>query len=387
MIRRRSLLTGGGLVVLFAGVGACSQLPVIPKRPAASAEDALSSWVRFAGGRYTLFVPRCEMGQNIQTALKQVACDALGVAPGDVDALLPATRDIRRVRATVGSDSIKDFALPLAQACAALRQAIAAGRTEGVIDLRSDPAQALQGLLRERRWTGRAVPIEQGLAIVTGKPLFAADVRRPGQRFARVLRASASPELESTLQSYDEPAARAVPGFVALVSDPLLRQGRSQGLGIVATTPGALDRIEAALAPRWHVEGSCSQAQLDAATDVSARLEAGDLRHTVHSDSIARDGPWQVDLRLEIPLAAHGAIQARAAVAEFAPDGGLSVWAGTQDTFYVRDVLVKSLRLNEAKAVVHACRVGGAFGGKTLCTVELEAAVLARASGAPVQVQ
>jgi isoquinoline 1-oxidoreductase subunit beta len=36
---------------------------------------------------------------------------------------------------------------------------------------------------------------------------------------------------------------------------------------------------------------------------------------------------------------------------------------------------------------VHACRVGGAFGGRTLVTVELEAALLARAAGVPVKLQ
>jgi isoquinoline 1-oxidoreductase subunit beta len=36
---------------------------------------------------------------------------------------------------------------------------------------------------------------------------------------------------------------------------------------------------------------------------------------------------------------------------------------------------------------VHGMRVGGAFGGKTICTVELEAALLARAAQRPVKVQ
>jgi len=36
---------------------------------------------------------------------------------------------------------------------------------------------------------------------------------------------------------------------------------------------------------------------------------------------------------------------------------------------------------------VHGCRTGGAFGGKTVCMVELEAAALARLSGQPVKVQ
>lgn len=51
------------------------------------------------------------------------------------------------------------------------------------------------------------------------------------------------------------------------------------------------------------------------------------------------------------------------------------------------DVLARALGLSANQVVMQSMRIGGAFGGKTLCTVELEAAVLARAVGQPVKVQ
>jgi isoquinoline 1-oxidoreductase beta subunit len=63
------------------------------------------------------------------------------------------------------------------------------------------------------------------------------------------------------------------------------------------------------------------------------------------------------------------------------------MWVGTQDLFYQRDVLVRKLKLEPEQITVQAMRVGGAFGGKTIATVELEAAVLSRALAKPVQVQ
>ena len=123
MKRRTVLAAGAGLSVTF--LAGCA-LPVIPKRPRPEPDDA-RSWIRFAGGRYTLYLPRVEMGQNILTALKQIACQELGIDWAQLDARLPNTDDIRRVRGTVGSESVKDFALPLAQACATLREALAAG--------------------------------------------------------------------------------------------------------------------------------------------------------------------------------------------------------------------------------------------------------------------
>ncbi len=375
---RRSFL--GGLTVTF--LSACA-LPVIPKRPAPEADDALA-WIRYADGRYTLWIPRVEMGQNILTALKQIACDALAIEWQQLDAKLPSTRNIGRVRATVGSDSIKDYALPLAQACATLRAALAAGQTTGVIAAASD----LTAIAKSGRYVGRSVPLEQADAIVRGQPLYAADVRRPGMLFGRVLRAPVSPELKSKLLSMNETAAQVVVGFVALVRDPWLVQGGSEGVGIVAVTPGALDRMEAALNAQWQVTGSFTQADINAAVDIDTRLQASrSLRKQIHNDAVDREEKWDVDLRIDIPLAAHAPIQPRAAVAEFAADGSLQVWVSSQDVFYQRDVIAKRLGLNEGKVTVHSMRVGGGFGGKTICTVELEAALLARAAKRPVKVQ
>jgi isoquinoline 1-oxidoreductase beta subunit len=387
--RRRFMQIGaaGLSVALVPALAGCA-LPVIPKRPKPDLQDALG-WVRHLDGRTTLFVPRVEMGQNIVTALKQIVCVELGVAWETVDARLHGTADIGRVRATVGSESIKDFAVPLAQACATLREALAAGRTQGQLKVTNRPLAELRSL---RGHGGsepvRRRPLEQGLAIVRGEPLYVADIRRPGMVFGRVLRAPASPELTSAAGHLDEAAARAVPGFVALVRDPLLTVGGSAGVGIVARTPGALDRVEQALALAWKVDAAFGQDTIDEAVDIDRRLATGPRRSKqVHDDTLRIDGAWDVDLRIDVPLAAHAPIEPRAAVAEFDGQGRLQLWVGSQDVFYQRDVMVRRLGLDEKQVVVHGQRVGGAFGGKTVCTVELEAAVLARATRAPVKVQ
>jgi isoquinoline 1-oxidoreductase beta subunit len=405
-LTRRAWMRGSAAALTVVFTGGCA-LPVIPKRPRAEAADALG-WIRFepeaaagaapAGGRFVLFLPRVEMGQGIATALKQIACEELDVAWERVELRLPSTAEIGRVRATVGSESVKDFALPLAQACATLRAALAAGAAPGVRPAEPLPPQALRswqaGAPRPGRHVGQTPLPEQVAALVRGAALFAADVRRPGQCFGRVLRAPAAPDLASRPMAFDAAAARALPGFVALVQDEALVLGASQGLGIVARTPGALDRIERALAVRWEVEGGFEAAAIDAAIDIDRRLDprrgGGRLANSVHDDRLGgaeAEAPWDVDLRIDIPLAAHAAIEPRAAVAEFAADGRLALWVGSQDVFYQRDVVARRLGLDAERVVVHGCRVGGAFGGKTICTVELEAAVLARAAGVPVKVQ
>lgn len=421
-MKRRGLL-GAGAAALTVGFGACSAWPVIPKRPQASADDALG-WVRHrpdnADRPFLLMLPCAEMGQHIGQALRTVAATELGVAPARVALRLPSSTDIGRVRATVGSDSVKDFALPLAQACATLREALASGLPvagAGGLTLRAKPWPLAQlRSLGARPGSAWPAPSAAGSAssasspsspsssaaaaaltepflhhIVTGAPLYAADMRLPGMVYGRVLRAPVSPELSSAPSAWDEAAARAVPGFVALVQDQRLRHAGSLGLGIVALTPGALDRVAQALAPRWQVQGGFEPGAVDAALDIDQHLARGALRHHLRRDRMDEAAPWTVDLRLDLPFAAHASIEPRAALAAFTADGPdnserLRLWTGSQDLFYVRDLLARSLSLRDAQVQVQACRLGGGFGARTLVLVELEAALLARATGLPVKV-
>lgn len=389
MKRRLFLGAGAGAALTVVFAAGCS-LPVIPKRPDATLTDA-SGWIRHQDGQYLLFVPRAEIGQNITTALKQIACEELGIGWNELQVRLPATTDIAPVRATVGSESIKDFALPLAQACATLREELAAGKHSGELVAREIPAHELRSFTgssgAEKQWVGKQPPLEQADAIVRGLPLYAGDIRLPDMVFGRVLRAPASPELASRPLEWDEAAARQVKGFISIVQDPLLEQGRSMGLGILAATPGALDRIAAALAVRWNIEGSFDQASVDDAIDIDRRLANGSLAHDIHGDKLDTARAWEVNLRIDLPAAAHAAIEPRAAVAHFVKPHALRMWVGTQDAFFIRDALAKRLSLNKPDVSVQAMRVGGAFGGKTSYFVELEAAVLARAAKTPVKVQ
>ncbi|MFC3230628.1 molybdopterin cofactor-binding domain-containing protein [Marinibaculum pumilum] len=384
MDRRRFLATGG-IAVAFGMtaplLSGCDLVPVFPQRPDPDAETALG-WIGHRDGRYTLRLPRAEIGQNIGTALKQVACEELGAGWDEVAVVAQDTDAIARVRATVGSESVRDFAEPLAQACATLRDALARGAPPGELLPEVRPRADLRAF-RGRRFVGRSPEPDRLRDIVAGRPLFAADMTAPGMAHGRVLRAAASPETGSRPAAWNLQAARAFPGFVAVVESDMFRLGASQGLGIVAETPGALDRIAAALDPEWAVDAAAPP-EIGAVIDID-RTDAG-AAHSLADDSIAGDRPWDVDLRLDLPVAAHGGIEPRAALA-VPSDGGMAVWTGTQDAFYVRDVLARGLGLAEDRVTVHATRAGGAFGARTICTVEAEAAALAQAAGRPVKVR
>lgn len=382
-MKRRTFLGGAaaGLTVLFTT--ACS-LPPFPKRPAPDLEDA-QGWIRFDKGRYRLYLPRAEMGQNIATGLRQIACEELGIDAAAITVVLPSTAMIRRVRGTVGSESIQVFALPLAQACATLRQALERGES-GMLHAEAIPREKLRSFSSSTTHVGKSARLTHGREILTGKALYAGDVRRPNQLYGRVLRAPVSPEISSRLLALDEVAARAVPGFVRLVRSSALLMGASEGVGIVARTPGALDRIADALAPRWETGKRPDTGEVAGLIDIDGHLQRGALRHRLRNDDLDLSTAWTVDLRFDVPAAAHAPIEPRCAVAEYL-DGRMQMWVGSQDAFYQRDVVTKRLGLSEEKVVVYPMRIGGAFGSRTISTVELEAAVLAHAVEGAVKVQ
>ena len=385
MIDRRAFLAacGTGLVALVGGGAAVySQIPVIPARPDPDLEAA-AGWIAYRDGTYTLTLPRAEMGQNIATAMKQIACAELDVSWDAVSVELHDT-SITGVKPTVGSESVQLFTAPLAQACASLRDAIKTGQQIGQVAVVERPRSELL-IYRSGSLVGRTPRIEQGHAIVTGKALYAADTSRPGMLYGRVLRAPASTEVASSPSSWNLAAAEQIPGFVQIVENAGPSIGRAIGLGILANRPGALDLVAEALDVVWSIDGLHQRSDIESAIDIDARLMEGPSPH-VSMNGEPEDGSWDVDMRIDIPLAGHAPIEPRAAVAEW--DGrDLSIWAGNQDVFYVRDFIADAFGLDAERIRAQSCRLGGGFGGKTICTVEAEAAALSIAIQAPVKVQ
>jgi 4-hydroxybenzoyl-CoA reductase alpha subunit len=83
----------------------------------------------------------------------------------------------------------------------------------------------------------------------------------------------------------------------------------------------------------------------------------------------------------------HLPLEQHAAVADFGPDGRLTLWSSTQTPHYVHRALAKVLQLPAAKIRVIATPNGGGFGGKSdPFNHEIVVAYLSRATGRPVKI-
>jgi isoquinoline 1-oxidoreductase subunit beta len=418
---RRRFLLGAGLSVSF--LSACSIIPPIPKRPDPKTADALGWITLTAQGRWRLFSPRMEMGQNILAGLRDIAALELGIDPSEIEVRLAHTGEIGRVKGTVGSDSIRELTLPLAQACYTLRLAIlerarlqlkgvsldalSIEKDEVVVQANGNQRIALKALaLPALRLEAQNVlpehlrffssttpkktsPFPQLDEILKGETLFAADIRLPQMLYALILR-SPWPDKglgNSQLIDWNEAAVRAVPGFHSIARHPLL-----PGPALLATRISALEPMRIASNAKWETP---SPAQPDPVRliDIDSALKANRFTKTkgaveeildLTSASAKQRG---INLRIDVPLASHAAIEPRCAVARLDSEGGLELWVGTQDPFYVRDVIQRDTGIALEKIVVHPMRIGGAFGGKTIATVEREASILAVLLKRPIKVQ
>ncbi|MFN7026938.1 MAG: molybdopterin cofactor-binding domain-containing protein, partial [Pseudorhizobium sp.] len=386
--------------------------PTLPSRNSPTPKDA-AAWLSLRpDGFFELYSSRAEMGQGISVGLRQVAADELGVRVDRVRLAQQDTSVIPLARSTVGSDSMRETGPLVASAAAALAVAIqrkAARRlgrpveelqlvpegiasSEGIVltfqdlgtgtpvfvtaeDVEVATPRLLGGPL-EKSEVGRGYPTEDIDAIITGsRPLYTDDIRLPGMAFGAVVRPQT---LGGRILSIDASACKSVSGFLGFYRD-------GDFAGVVATRRGAL-----ASSIRLLVIEEDEGAAIDTAAVarmVNVGAVSGSLEHTVLNTGDTGNGPFDVDLTLTVPLAAHASIEPRTAVARFGVEGGLEVWTGTQDPFFVRNSLADTFGLAREKVVVHGMRVGGGFGARTVVAAEMDAARLAKLCGRPVKVQ
>lgn len=406
----KALGWGTAGITAVAGGATWALMPVLPPRKGPTTVDA-ATWISLRpDGRFRLLSTRAEMGQGISMGLRQVAADELNVNVDRIDLVLPDTSLIPVARSTVGSDAMRETGPLVARAAAALSTAIlreAATRLARPLDtLRIEPAgvrgddgsllsfetlgagpallvtgeelDAARPKLAvrrdDRRNVGHPFPTHDIDAIVTGsRPLYADDIRLENMVFGAIVRPRA---IEGRILSVDASAAAAVPGYVGLYRE-------DDFIGIVASRRGALAQALNLLS--LVEENSPPLASLDIAEMVSVADDRR-LEHTILDTGAPDDRPFDMDITLSVPLAAHASIEPRTAVAQFR-DGDLEVWTGTQDPFFVRNTLAAAFGLPQNAVTVHAMRIGGGFGARTIVAAEMEAARLAKLCGRPVKVQ
>ncbi|MFC5289558.1 molybdopterin cofactor-binding domain-containing protein [Actinokineospora guangxiensis] len=393
---RRTFLTALGAGTLVVAV------PVPALAGARSAEWVPSVYLRLdSGGAVTVTVPRPDTGQGVRTVVAMLVAEELAVDLTAID-VEQAEGDTAKYGQQMVANSLSVRALenPVRQAAATARALLvaAAARRWGVP---AAQCRARDGEVRHPRrgrlpyaaLVGEAAAIDPGTVeveltprarwrvlgggagrvdardIVTGRARYGIDTAPPGVLTAVLAR---PPWIGATVASFDDTAATAVPGVVAVAAiGP--RTGAQGGVAVIATATGAALRGREALTVQWTggAPTADSRRWLD---DLAARLpEPEDL------------GPSVVQAEYRLPMLAHAPMEPMNATAHWRPDG-LDVWAPTQDPGGLRTLLSRLFAVPESTVAVHATLSGGAFGRRIEPDFVSEAVECSRVAGRPVKV-
>jgi len=263
------------------------------------------------------------------------------------------------------------------------------------------------------RVVGRPYAKVDGAAKVTGQTRFADDVMLPRMLHCKLLRSKIA---HAKIRSIDVSKALAAPGVVAIATgkdlptpfgilpvsqdEHALCTDRVRFVGdpvaAVAAVDedaafDALDLIAVDYEPLPPV-GSIDDGLAPAATPIHDYGDQANIHKLVSMEfgdteqGFARADRVYEDLffyegNTHLPLEQH------AAVADFGPDGKLTLWSSTQTPHYVHRALAKVLEMPPAKIRVIATPNGGGFGGKSdPFNHEIVVAHLSRVTGRPVKI-
>ncbi len=397
-------LVGGGVVVFVTlGPGAVFS----QQRRRLYPEDLNAYLLIGSDGRVTVFSGKIEMGQGVMTSQAQMVAEELRVALDAVEMVMGDTDRCPWDMGTFGSLTTRMFGPYLRAAAAEARSVLlglAAKRldvprdrlrvADGVVRVVDDPERKVgYGELARGRKIARTVEAEavlrkvgeftvMGLSPerldahdkVTGGARYAADIRRDGMLYARVLR---PPAHGARLVRLDTAAAAKTPGVRMVTEGDLVAVLHRDP----ETAAAALAKIDAA----WDVPKPAFDSDtvfdhlVRAAPPPDSALDRGDLATARAAAARSFTSTFRKG------YVAHAPMEPHTAVAEL-EDGRLTIWASTQTPFPTRDRIAEAVGLPVERVRLITPYVGGGFGGKSAGGQALEAARLALAVKAPVQV-
>jgi isoquinoline 1-oxidoreductase subunit beta len=240
----------------------------------------------------------------------------------------------------------------------------------------------------EWRYIGKPMPVVDLDDIVHGRAVYGIDMVVPGMKYASVER---PPVYGGRVKSFDASAAMAVRGVekVVEIPTPSLPMGFHPvgGIAIIAANSWAAMqarqklKIEWDLGPNADYDTMAYRASLEATAAKPGKV----ARSNGDVDTALKAAPKRVTADYFVPHIAHAMMEPEATVAEF-KDGKCIVWSATQNPQQARATVAEVLGIDQAHVTINVTLLGGGFGRKSKPDYTAEAAFLARAAGAPVQV-
>ncbi len=392
-------------------------------------DQALSAYVRIApDGIVTIVAKNPEIGQGVMTSLPMMIAEELDVdwsqvrveqadnnpavfgrqvAGGSTSTPLN-WEDLRRVGATARAMLLdaasQTWGTPVGE-CATASGAVshaASGRkaTYGQLCAKAatcvipDPKSLRLKDPADYRIIGQPIAQADTPKIVTGKPLFGIDVRLPGMLYATYEKA---PVFAAKVAAADLAAARSVKGvrkaFIVEPPPPMAGglggplSGLLPGVAVVADSWWSAKKGREQLNIRWAEHPTATQTSADfdvRAAALAASPPERNLRKDGDFTAALKTASAKVEASYAYPFISHATLEPQNCTARFT-GGKLEIWAPTQMPEMGRQLVASTLGLKPDDITIHMTRCGGGFGRRLMNDYMVEAAWIARASGAPVK--
>lgn len=417
----RNSAIGSGLVLGFYLQSTTSALGQVAKPASAPGTDFVpNAFIRIApDGTVTLISKQPEIGQGIKTSLPAVIAEELEVRWQDVRIvqgdLNPAygrqsaggststptnyeefhrlgatarTMLVDAAAATWGVPASECFAADSAVHHRPSKRKMGYGHLAAkAATLPVPPASAV--VLKDPKdykLLGTRIGGVDNPAVVTGKPLFGIDIQLPGLLYAVYEK---SPAFGGKVIRANLDAIKALPG----VRDAFVIEGTANlngllpGVAIVAESTWAAFSARKQLRVEWD-EGkvaSESWAGFVARANELARQPGAAIQRQDGDVAKALAGAAKtVEAAYSYPFISHTSIEPQNCTAHF-KDGGVEIWAPTQNPNSAQDAVVRDFGLAKEKIVIHITRSGGGFGRRLSADYVLEAVAIAQKVNAPVK--
>ena len=412
-----SALAGGGLVLGFYLKSAGRMLGAEIGQPTAATADefAPNAFIRIApDGRVTLVAHKPEVGQGIRTSLPMIIAEELDadwksvrIVAGDLDSAYgPGSQsaggststptsytNMRKLGATARAMLVEAAAqtwnVPASE-CTTADGAVAhaaSGRTAAYGTLVAKaatvavPASTDVHLKdpKDFRILGTRIGGYQNPELVTGKPLFGIDQKRPGMLYAVYEKC---PVFGGKVVQANLDEIKALPG----VKDAFVLEGTSNltglmpGVAIVADSTWSAFSARKQLKVTWDEGATASQSWADYTRQAH---EIG--RQTAAEDGDAFAGAAKVlEATYSHPFISHTNLEPQNCTAHVQGDR-VEVWAPTQNPGAGLAQISRVLGFRQDNITVHIIRAGGGFGRRLSYDYMLEAVAIAQKVPAPVK--
>jgi isoquinoline 1-oxidoreductase beta subunit len=430
-LSRRSILKGLGLAgsfVLAAPLMSSSAFAAYEtgasKMPHGTVVDPRVFVSIAPDGIVTIIAHRAEMGTGVRTSLPLIVAEEMEanwsrvrVQQADGDEIKYGNQD------TDGSRSTRHYLVPMRQIGACARTMLesaaakrwgvpatevkainhevvhgASGRKIGFGELAGDaakePVPSIEGLKlkdpKDFRYLGKGeIGIVDLRDITTGAARYGADVRLPGMKYAVIAR---PPVTGGKLVSFDSGQAMKVSGVEKVVEvkgwpwpskfQPL------GGVAVIARNTGAAIKGRDALKVVWDdgPNGKYDSAAYRTELEDAARKPGLIVRKEGDVDAALKSADKVIVGEYYLPHLAHVSMEPPVAVANVKGNKA-EIWAPVQSPGGTREDVAKTLDIPVENVVINVTLLGGGFGRKSKCDFALEAALLSKELGVPVQVQ